>query len=57
MLVAAFGVIPAVVGALLQEVVDLVAILNGLRARGRADAVTLSAPRPTHRVDVLEPVR
>ncbi|MTB89053.1 cadmium-translocating P-type ATPase [Aeromicrobium senzhongii] len=32
MLVAAFGVIPAIVGALLQEVVDLVAIANALRA-------------------------
>ena len=32
MLVAAFGYLPAVVGALLQEVVDLVAILSALRA-------------------------
>ena len=32
MLVAAFGHLPAVVGALLQEVVDLVAILSALRA-------------------------
>lgn len=32
MLVAAFGVIPVIVGALLQEVVDLIAILNALRA-------------------------
>lgn len=32
MLVAAFGVIPAVIGALLQEVVDVVSILNSLRA-------------------------
>ncbi|WP_284292920.1 heavy metal translocating P-type ATPase [Luteimicrobium album] len=49
MLVAAFGVIPAVIGALVQEAVDLVAILNGLRARGRADEVRLptsSAERP-----------
>lgn len=30
--VAAFGVIPAIVGALFQEVVDVVAILNALRA-------------------------
>lgn len=29
---AAFGVIPAIVGALFQEVVDVVAILNALRA-------------------------
>ncbi|MFF2370961.1 heavy metal translocating P-type ATPase [Agromyces sp. NPDC058110] len=34
MLVAAFGVIPATVGALLQEVVDLVTILAALRAVG-----------------------
>ena len=32
MLVAALGHLPAVVGALLQEVVDLVAILSALRA-------------------------
>ncbi len=32
MLIAAFGVIPVIAGALLQEVVDLVAILNALRA-------------------------
>lgn len=39
MSVAAFGVIPATVGAVLQEVVDLVAILAALRAiGGRADA-------------------
>ena len=39
MLVAAFGVIPATVGALLQEVVDLVTILAALRAiGGRRDA-------------------
>jgi P-type E1-E2 ATPase len=32
MVVAAFGVIPAIVGALFQEVVDVVAIANSLRA-------------------------
>lgn len=32
MLVAAFGFLPAVVGAMLQEVVDLVAIISALRA-------------------------
>ena len=44
MVVAAFGVIPAVVGASLQELVDLVAILGGLRAvrPGRSE------PAPTH---------
>jgi heavy metal translocating P-type ATPase len=34
MVVATFGVIPATVGALLQEVVDLLTILNALRAIG-----------------------
>ncbi|WP_022889811.1 heavy metal translocating P-type ATPase [Agromyces italicus] len=39
MVIAAFGVIPATVGALLQEVVDLIAILAALRAiGGRLDA-------------------
>jgi len=39
MIVAAFGLIPATVGALLQEVVDLVTILAALRAiGGRLDA-------------------
>ncbi|HET6672736.1 MAG TPA: heavy metal translocating P-type ATPase [Agromyces sp.] len=39
MLVAAFGYIPATIGALLQEVVDLIAILAALRAIGsRRDA-------------------
>lgn len=32
MITAAFGVIPAIVGALFQEVVDVVAIVNSLRA-------------------------
>lgn len=32
MVIAAFGVIPAIVGAVLQEFVDLAAILNSLRA-------------------------
>jgi len=32
MLIAATGVIPAIIGALSQEVVDLVTILNALRA-------------------------
>ncbi|WP_448810868.1 heavy metal translocating P-type ATPase [Agromyces bauzanensis] len=39
MIVAAFGLIPATAGALLQEVVDLIAILAALRAiGGRLDA-------------------
>jgi heavy metal translocating P-type ATPase len=35
MIIAAFGLIPATVGALLQELVDLATILNALRAIGR----------------------
>lgn len=34
MIIAAFGIIPPVVGATLQEVVDVVVILNALRAHG-----------------------
>ncbi|HET8780357.1 MAG TPA: heavy metal translocating P-type ATPase [Agromyces sp.] len=54
MVVAAFGFIPATVGALLQEVVDLVTILAALRAIGgrrdaaspaRSTAVAVSATR------------
>jgi len=44
MSIAAFGVIPATIGALLQEVVDLVTILAALRAiGGRLDAKAASA--------------
>jgi cation transport ATPase len=34
MIVAAFGYLPPVWGALLQEGIDLAVILNALRARG-----------------------
>ena len=45
MIVAAFGVIPATVGALLQEVVDLATILAALRAiGGRRDARDAARP-------------
>ncbi|WBL20733.1 HAD-IC family P-type ATPase [Citricoccus sp. NR2] len=40
MLVAAFGYLPAVAGALLQEIVDLVAILSALRALRAYRSVT-----------------
>ena len=33
MLIAAFGIIPAFIGAMLQEVIDTVSILWALRAR------------------------
>lgn len=43
MIVAAFGVIPATAGALLQEVVDLLTIVNALRAiGGRQDAASVA---------------
>lgn len=52
MLVAAFGFIPAVLGAALQELVDLATILNALRASRHHDEAGLSTrahsvPRPT----------
>ena len=55
MVVAAFGVIPATVGALLQEVVDLATILNALRAIGgrrdvRARGVAARVPVATQPV-------
>jgi cation transport ATPase len=43
MLVASFGVIPAVVGALLQEAVDLATILAALRA-SRVTSAAEDAP-------------
>ncbi|GAA3822278.1 heavy metal translocating P-type ATPase [Cellulomonas soli] len=48
MVVAAFGLIPAIVGATLQEVVDLIAILGGLRAvrPGRDEKPTAGARDP-----------
>jgi P-type E1-E2 ATPase len=55
MVVAAFGVIPATVGALLQEFVDLATILNALRAIGgrrdvRARGVAARVPQATQPV-------
>ena len=63
MLVAAFGFIPAVAGALTQELVDLAAILNALRAlsgprrrpgaareaRSAAGSVAAARPKPVTR--------
>lgn len=34
MIIASFGFIPAVIGATLQEVIDVLAICNGIRAKG-----------------------
>ena len=45
MIIAAFGIIPATAGALLQEVVDLATILAALRAiGGRRDAMDAARP-------------
>ena len=48
MLVAAVGLLPAIIGAALQEVVDLVTIINALRALtpGRAAPVATRTPDP-----------
>ncbi|GGI48092.1 heavy metal translocating P-type ATPase [Agromyces flavus] len=48
MLVAAFGFIPATAGALLQEFVDLAAILAALRAIGGRRDAAASAPVPEY---------
>lgn len=53
MIVATFGLLPAIVGAALQEVVDLFTILYALRAlaerRGRRGAPSVSSvPAPGH---------
>ncbi|MDY7528997.1 MULTISPECIES: heavy metal translocating P-type ATPase [unclassified Cryobacterium] len=50
MVFAAFGLIPATIGALLQELVDLATILNALRAiGGRRDAALAAGSVPVHR--------
>jgi P-type E1-E2 ATPase len=49
MIIAAFGYIPAVAGALLQELVDLATILNALRALApaqRTDSISHMTPGP-----------
>ncbi|WP_173923638.1 heavy metal translocating P-type ATPase [Agromyces sp. Marseille-P2726] len=53
MIVAAFGVIPATAGALLQEVVDLVTILAALRAIGGRRDGRQPARSATARVSAL----
>lgn len=49
MLVAAFGFLPAVAGALLQEVVDLVAIASALRALTAYRHIRRAGPTPLQR--------
>jgi heavy metal translocating P-type ATPase len=48
MLVAVFGLLPAIIGAALQEVVDLATILNALRSlgRGRRASAAVGARMP-----------
>ncbi len=53
MLVATTGVIPATVGALLQEAVDLITILNGLRA-ARLPRARAARPRTSGTLDPVE---
>ena len=43
MVVAALGYIPPVEGALIQEAIDVLVILNALRALGDGRAVKLAA--------------
>lgn len=61
MVVAAAGLIPAVVGAALQEVVDLVAILMALRAvragPGEADLLSDPGAGAVHRTGLVQPDR
>jgi len=56
MLFAAFGFLPAIVGAALQEVVDLATILNALRALGGPRATTPAIARPIPDSRPAEPV-
>jgi heavy metal translocating P-type ATPase len=55
MLTAAFGFIPAVAGALTQELVDLAAILNALRALGGGRSAAPAAAVPPGSRKVPEP--
>lgn len=57
MVIAAFGLIPATLGATLQEVVDLATILNALRAIGRKELHEASAGMEKRRVALLGTAR
>ena len=57
MVIAAFGLIPATLGATLQEVVDLATILNALRAIGRKELHEASAGVEKRRVALLGTAR
>lgn len=59
MATAAYGFIPAVTGALLQELVDLATIMNALRAlgQGRGPSVDSSVPNLSAVIDPEQPAR
>jgi cation transport ATPase len=55
MVIAVFGVVPAILGAGFQEVIDLVTILNALRALGgRANVTRYMTKNPLDRPSVIE---
>jgi heavy metal translocating P-type ATPase len=55
MVIAVFGVVPAILGAGFQEVIDLVTILNALRALGgRANVTRYMTKNPLDRPSVVE---
>lgn len=54
MLVAAVGLLPAIVGAALQEVVDLIAIVGALRAVRAGEAPVPCLDRPVHVREVAQ---
>ena len=55
MVVAVFGVVPAILGAGFQEVIDLVTILNALRALGgRANVVRYVGKNPLERPSLID---
>lgn len=55
MVIAVFGVVPAILGAGFQEVIDLVTILNALRALGgRANVVRYVGKNPLERPSLVD---
>ena len=55
MFLAAFGFIPAVVGAGFQEIIDVITILNALRALGNREDLVFSRSRTTRSQQVTVP--
>jgi len=55
MVIAVFGVVPAILGAGFQEIIDLVTILNALRALGgRANVVRYVGKNPLERPSLID---